>query len=353
MSDIVETRVVEGDVSVGRNVSVGGKVNVQGSMTVGHNLEVKGWIRAANTPRSNLGIFGSLAELEAAYSSITEIKAEEGYYAGVLFDDGGQEKVRVYRFHNGAWTQTNIEMDIELDFMEYVNQAETAASAASGYAADANTAKGEALSAKNAAEGHAAWAQRYKGAANDYSNEALSAKNAALEAKGNAESYASAARTAMEEAQAVLSTIAVGDAVIASYNAPEDNEYNICDIDNFRLAVVNGKVYSDPRAVPLTAGTNAVAIFFTNPAVIPSGAFDKVSILKGIHIPSYVRLIDNNAFHQTSLTMVECESMTPPQGQGISDIACTVYVHTLALTLYQHSSEWSNKTLAAIPYNNI
>lgn len=44
----IPTKQIDGDVAVGRNVSMGGSGTVRGSMTVGHNLTVEGWLEAKN-----------------------------------------------------------------------------------------------------------------------------------------------------------------------------------------------------------------------------------------------------------------------------------------------------------------
>ena len=44
----IKTTQIDGDVSVGRNVAIGGKADIAGSVHVGHNLKVDGWLEAPN-----------------------------------------------------------------------------------------------------------------------------------------------------------------------------------------------------------------------------------------------------------------------------------------------------------------
>ena len=53
----IKTTQIDGDVSVGRNVMIGGKADIAGSVSVGHNLKVDGWLEAPNIKGANKGIF--------------------------------------------------------------------------------------------------------------------------------------------------------------------------------------------------------------------------------------------------------------------------------------------------------
>ena len=53
----IKTTQIDGDVSVGRNVAIGGKADIAGSVHVGHNLKVDGWLEAPNSKGANKGIF--------------------------------------------------------------------------------------------------------------------------------------------------------------------------------------------------------------------------------------------------------------------------------------------------------
>ena len=67
---------VEGDLSVGRNVTAGGNVNVQGALRVGHDLVVEGWLEAKNIKGPLKGLFVTEALLREAYP-----RPERGWYA--------------------------------------------------------------------------------------------------------------------------------------------------------------------------------------------------------------------------------------------------------------------------------
>ena len=43
----IKTTQIDGDVSVGRNVAIGGKADIAGSAHIGHNLKVDGWLEEA------------------------------------------------------------------------------------------------------------------------------------------------------------------------------------------------------------------------------------------------------------------------------------------------------------------
>ena len=67
MSLSVKTTRLDGDVSVGRNISAGGKVEIAGSVNVGHNVLVGGWLDAPNIKGPLKGLFATEAALKAAY----------------------------------------------------------------------------------------------------------------------------------------------------------------------------------------------------------------------------------------------------------------------------------------------
>lgn len=88
---------IDGDMSVGRNVAVGGAMNVQGDATVNHDLTVKGWLNAPNIKGPNKGVFTSLDDLSAVYPT-----PQDGWYAGV----GTSAPFALYVGKNGVWTAT-------------------------------------------------------------------------------------------------------------------------------------------------------------------------------------------------------------------------------------------------------
>lgn len=93
----IKTTQIDGDVSVGRNVSIGGDVDVSGGMTVGHNLKVLGWLDVQNVKFPSKGVFLSLADLESAYPS-----PADGCFAGV----GESSPFDLYVARGGTWMAT-------------------------------------------------------------------------------------------------------------------------------------------------------------------------------------------------------------------------------------------------------
>ena len=99
MSSAIPTKQIDGDVAVGRNITVGGKTTVRGSATIGHNLKVEGWLDAPNVKGPNKGLFKTPLQLRAAYPH-----PHEGWWALV----GDTLPAQLYMADGGAWVgQTN------------------------------------------------------------------------------------------------------------------------------------------------------------------------------------------------------------------------------------------------------
>ena len=88
---------IDGDLAVGRHVSMGGDLNVAGDVAIGHNLRVGGVIDADNLRGANKGIFLTVEELEETYPNPTN-----GWYAGV----GTTSPFDAYIGKDGAWVAT-------------------------------------------------------------------------------------------------------------------------------------------------------------------------------------------------------------------------------------------------------
>lgn len=97
MSTTIPTKQIDGDVSVGRNVAVGGDANVQGSMRVGHNLKVEGWLEAKNIKGPNKGLFLNITKLNQAYPM-----PHDGWCALV----GDTLPAALYVADGGSWVAT-------------------------------------------------------------------------------------------------------------------------------------------------------------------------------------------------------------------------------------------------------
>ena len=100
MGSSIPTKQLDGDVSVGRNVAVGGKADVKGSMTVGHNLKVDGWLEAKNIKGPNKGLFKTAEQLRIAYPN-----PHDGWWALV----GDTLPAPIYRGDGGEWVATGKE----------------------------------------------------------------------------------------------------------------------------------------------------------------------------------------------------------------------------------------------------
>ena len=95
----IPTKQIDGDVSVGRNVTMGGKATVRGSASIEHNLTVKGWLDAPNIKGPNKGLFKSATQLRESFPN-----PHEGWWALV----GNTLPAQVYMADGGAWVaQTN------------------------------------------------------------------------------------------------------------------------------------------------------------------------------------------------------------------------------------------------------
>lgn len=95
----VKSTQLHGDVSVGRNVAIGGRANVQGSATVHHNLRVDGWLDAKNVKCVNKGVFPTIDALLLRYPNGT---LADGCWAIV----GGSLPGELWYVHDGVWTDS-------------------------------------------------------------------------------------------------------------------------------------------------------------------------------------------------------------------------------------------------------
>lgn len=110
MTKAIKTTRIEGDVSVGRNVAMGGDARVSGSATVRHDLKVEGWLDAPNVKGVNRGLYLTLEELEAACPS-----PQDGWMACV----GQSSPFAAYVGKDGKWVATGGTVEISLDYALY------------------------------------------------------------------------------------------------------------------------------------------------------------------------------------------------------------------------------------------
>lgn len=72
----IPTKQIDGDVAVGRNVTIGGKTTIRGSARVNHNLVIDGWLEAKNVKGPNKGLFKTEGQLREAFP-----EPHEGWWA--------------------------------------------------------------------------------------------------------------------------------------------------------------------------------------------------------------------------------------------------------------------------------
>lgn len=106
----IKTTQIDGDVSVGRNVTMGGKAEIAGSVSIGHNLKVDGWLEAPNIKGVNKGVFLTVKELREAYPN-----PHDGWFAGV----GSSTPFAAYVGKGGDWVATGGTVEVTVDMTQY------------------------------------------------------------------------------------------------------------------------------------------------------------------------------------------------------------------------------------------
>ena len=77
MSDYKETTYIEGDVSIGEDVHIGGNVTQQGDSLIKGNVRIKGWLEAENIKDTNKGFYLTKEQLKARFDKqIADAKAD-------------------------------------------------------------------------------------------------------------------------------------------------------------------------------------------------------------------------------------------------------------------------------------
>lgn len=96
----IPTKQIDGDVSVGRDVNIGGKTTIRGSAKVGHNLTVDGWLEAKNIKGPNKGLFKTAAQLREAYPN-----PHKGWWALVTIEGSvaSDHLGQLYVVDGGTW----------------------------------------------------------------------------------------------------------------------------------------------------------------------------------------------------------------------------------------------------------
>lgn len=93
----VKTTQLDGDVSVGRNTSIGGNITIQGGGRVKGTFVIDGWLDAKNIKGSNKGIFTTAEKLREAYP-----RPHDGWWAIV----GKTLPSPIYVGDGGEWVAT-------------------------------------------------------------------------------------------------------------------------------------------------------------------------------------------------------------------------------------------------------
>lgn len=115
----IPTKQIDGDVSIGRNVNVGGKADIKGSMSVGHNLKVEGWLDAKNIKGANKGVFTNITKLRETYPDGT---LPDGSWAIV----GGTLPGELWYVNGGQWVDSGKTAgSVTVDVEQYLEEVQT------------------------------------------------------------------------------------------------------------------------------------------------------------------------------------------------------------------------------------
>ena len=93
----VKTTQLDGDVSVGRDTSIGGNITIQGGGRIKGTLVIDGWLDAKNIKGSNKGIFTTVEKLREAFP-----RPHDGWWAIV----GKSLPSPIYIGDGGEWVAT-------------------------------------------------------------------------------------------------------------------------------------------------------------------------------------------------------------------------------------------------------
>lgn len=93
----IKTTQIDGDVTIGRNLALGGKVVVQGDGHFKGNVNIDGWLEAKNIKGALKGLFASLERLRKAYP-----EPLNGWFALV----GNSIPAPVFIAQDGEWIAT-------------------------------------------------------------------------------------------------------------------------------------------------------------------------------------------------------------------------------------------------------
>lgn len=112
----IKTTQIDGDVSVGRNVAIGGKTEIAGSAHISHNVKIDGWLEAPNIKGVNKGVFLTVQDLREAYPN-----PHDGWFAGV----GSSTPFTAYVGNGGDWVATGGTISVTVDMSQYTEGVES------------------------------------------------------------------------------------------------------------------------------------------------------------------------------------------------------------------------------------
>lgn len=104
----IKTTHLDGDMSLGRNLAIGGDQVVQGNATIMHNLRVEGIFDAPNFRTDNSMYKGTFETLEALRNGFADGEIKDGWYARV----GVNPPYSLFIAENGEWTELALGKDI-------------------------------------------------------------------------------------------------------------------------------------------------------------------------------------------------------------------------------------------------
>ena len=250
---------IDGDMTVGRDIYAGGKMNVRGSMTVGHTMKVDGWLDAPNVKGGNKGLFLTEEALKEAYP-----KPEAGWYAGV----GTGTPFAGYVVENGEWVLSGGTIEIDPDTTALLEEMDEKVDLAQAYAEGSPDITGAKQYAEEAGEKAQEAGSYARNSADSASDSATSVRKAQAYAEGSpditgAKQYAEEAEAARDEA--------AGSAAAAA-NTAERIHSSLEEIDTLK----ENMGYYECTTEGATADKVVSGVSYTLPSNAPYGGCIKV-----------------------------------------------------------------------------
>ena len=123
----IPTKQIDGDVAVGRNVTIGGKTTIRGSARVNHNLVIDGWLEAKNVKGPNKGLFKTEDQLREAFPEphegwwalVAVASSESSDHLGQLYISDGRQWVAQVDSNGNPLLKGNPTVD-STEYMEAV-----------------------------------------------------------------------------------------------------------------------------------------------------------------------------------------------------------------------------------------